>query len=88
MEFIRERKEDYSENPMKTEIMLGFFQHLMFDKYSNIHTLEPGCTTQNHPSFTNEITQLTVKRQWKQTFRNHSMSHTVAKASRAAAVLL
>lgn len=29
--------------------------------------LELGCTTQNHPSFTKEIKQLTVSRQWKQT---------------------
>lgn len=48
MEFITERKEKYSENLMKTEIMPRFSQHLVFDKYSSIthEQQELGCRTQ------------------------------------------
>lgn len=58
------RKEKHYETLMKTEIMLGFFQHLVFDIYSSIthELLELGCRTQNHPSFIKEIKPLTVDR--------------------------
>lgn len=64
MEIQIGRKEKYYENLMKTEVMLGFFQHLVFDKYSSIthELLELSCRTQNHPSFIKEIKQLTVNK--------------------------